>query len=488
MAGNPADLAAALAALAAAINNLPGGGGAPPAGGAAAAPPVLDPYTSAEPFDLSSRAGSTAFANASSALDETWDGTVANFPSFLIALRIRANEVRWDVAGDTGIITIAGTNLLTHYHSTTDAAIANAYAARTNDRAIQNSKAMYKCIKASISGDLKAVIFDQIGNIPTIEDGPTLFKTLTTFTMAASLQLSMLAVNNITAFDPADHKFNVPVINTKLSHLFVLAATHDQELSDQVKLQHLLTTYAKIKQPEQWAQWVCVQVDNFDSGNLANPQAFMNDASVKYAKISASSGAGFQGSATSLQEDIVAMLASAKKRKTAPSSSSASDGGSSSAGDSKSYLPFVKHFKKSAAADAEPYHIGDTKTWNGETWHCCDCPTHRNHLKWHPHPPESCRTRQRWLANRDSTSAAPRAHPAVAPSPGVPPVLDGAHSVAPSALTEPTGATSSDSAATPPSAAPSDVTSLLASALNLTGDNALARDAIADAINALALE
>lgn len=64
----------------------------------AAANPTLDPFDSVTPFDLTSRAGSHAFTLASAALDETWDGTIQAFPSFLLSLRARSSEVRWNAA------------------------------------------------------------------------------------------------------------------------------------------------------------------------------------------------------------------------------------------------------------------------------------------------------------------------------------------------------------------------------------------------------
>ena len=36
---------------------------------------------------------------------------------------------------------------------------------------------------------------------------------------------------------------------------------------------------------------------------------------------------------------------------------------------------------------------GDNKEYKGETLYFCDCPLHRNCLKWHVRIPETCRTR-----------------------------------------------------------------------------------------------
>ena len=209
---------------------------------APASTPVFDPFDSTEPFDLSTRAGSAAYTTISAPLDEVWDGHVATFPSFIVALRLRSEEGGWNATAPQGILTFPTdttgitNNILTDYHSITDAQIETARAARVDQRAIQNSKAMFKCIKSSIKGALKDTIFTQIGNMPTHSDGNTLFKTLTSFTTVASLQLSMLSFQNILDFNPFDWEFNIPVINGKLIHLFTLATTQSRALDESERI------------------------------------------------------------------------------------------------------------------------------------------------------------------------------------------------------------------------------------------------------------
>ena len=106
-------LANALQALATAINAFPSNSQANSA-------PVLDPFASNDPFDLSTRSGATAYEKVSSPLDVLWNGAVSSFPSFVVSLRIRAREAKWDSAGDTGITEVDGKNILTEYHSISD--------------------------------------------------------------------------------------------------------------------------------------------------------------------------------------------------------------------------------------------------------------------------------------------------------------------------------------------------------------------------------
>ena len=64
-----------------------------------------DPFSSPNAFDLSSRSGKSAFKTPSAALDTKWDGATANFPAFVVSLRIRATEARWNATDATGILT-----------------------------------------------------------------------------------------------------------------------------------------------------------------------------------------------------------------------------------------------------------------------------------------------------------------------------------------------------------------------------------------------
>ena len=89
----------ALTAFTTTINNI----GAPPAAGGRAPPPAhvpihdLDATTDA--FDLAKRAGLDALKEISKPLDHVWNGSSTDFPPFLVALRLWANEGHWNETG-----------------------------------------------------------------------------------------------------------------------------------------------------------------------------------------------------------------------------------------------------------------------------------------------------------------------------------------------------------------------------------------------------
>ena len=199
---------------------------------------------------------------------------------------MRASGVRWKSPAPQGILDIAGSNLLKDYHSLTNLQVYNASTARVDPCAIQNARAMYSCLKSSISGNFKSTLFSQAVNLPTHEYGNRIFAQLNTFTMAAPLQFSMDSFKRILEFDPADHGFNITSINTKLNHLLVLATTGQHTLGNPERIQYTLAAYARINHPEERAQWVCLQIDQFEEGLIPNTQSFMNTALLNYVQIS----------------------------------------------------------------------------------------------------------------------------------------------------------------------------------------------------------
>ena len=450
-------LATAMASLAAAIRSMPA---------AAINPKVYDPFKSEDPFDLSSRSGSMAYDRISAPLDDTWDGDVTKFPSFVTELRIRAAEGKWNLATDPGILTIGAKDILTDYHSISDADIETARLARTSDRALQNSTAMFMCIKSSIKGTLKDTIFNQFGNILTHTDGVSLFKQITSFSTVASIQLSMLSFQNILNFDVAAYDYSIPTINSKLCNLFTLATSSTRSLAESERVQHTLSAYSKILQPDTWARWVGTKVDLFEEGKTTKCQDFMNLATMKYNKIVNVSGK-FHGSTKTVQEDIIAMLAhkeSAKRKR--PSVPDDDDHSPPTHKFRRDPPPFLIHFQTS---DKVKYKVGDKKEHAGSIFYFCDCPLHRNKLKWHTHHPDKCRLRNKWIKEKATDTPSPDAS---------------AHILVENEAYENTSTITDDTTdQSTTTTTGSDVQALLASAMNLCGDNDVLRDSIADAIN-----
>lgn len=88
--------------------------------------PDPDPVQGDVQFDLSTRAASHAYTEICSPLKDEWDGHVETFPSFILALQMRATEGN-GMLHPHGIIYFGNApnvcNILTNYYSVTEAAI-----------------------------------------------------------------------------------------------------------------------------------------------------------------------------------------------------------------------------------------------------------------------------------------------------------------------------------------------------------------------------
>ena len=196
----------------------------------------------------------------------------------------------------------------------------------------------------------------------------------------------------------------------------------------------------------------------------------MNQAIIKYNKIDGNSEGGFKGSSTTLQEDIVAMITTTNKRKrnTDNKQQETKPSVTDNTKTEQKTPPFIKFTKVNNTPDSPLFKVGDTKLWNDKTWHYCDCPNHRGGIRWHTHPADACRTRACWLKMKEKDTK-PNANIAEEPS------------------TESTNEEIpvQDSNDATQDTKHSDVIGLLVAALNMTGDNELAEDLIADALNAI---
>ena len=311
------------------------------------------------------------------------------------------------------------------------------------------------------------MMFDQEDHWTHHEDGPTFLVKLLSMTTTSTLQMALQAMKDIQNLDPAAHSYNIPIVNSTFNRLFILATTGQRALTEPEKLQHILTGYARIKQPEEWAQWVLTQMDAFDQNNLTNAQAFMNLASLKYQKIASQHGS-FNGRPTTEKQDILAMMSLSKnkpKRQPPPPKDDlpAATPPKKPKRDLTALPPFATWYKKSGAPNAPTFKHGDTKDHNNHKWYFCEYPNHLNRVRWHPFDCANCRQWKKWKAAGGNSTPPPPATPAPAPAAN-PAVTDTADTDEPAA----------DPAAS--------VTALLAQAMSLSSGNDAIYGAIADVL------
>jgi hypothetical protein len=125
----------------------------------------------------------------------------------------------------------------------------------------------------------------------------------------------------------------------------------------------------------------------------------------------------------------------------------------------KGQPPFATWFAESTEPNAKKYKVGNTKEWNGDTYHFWDTQNHKANIKWHLHKAKTCRTRSKWLA-AGSKPGPTVALPAVVEDEDIP---------------------------TPKTNLPNgkDISALLTSALQLSSNNTITEALIANALAAL---
>lgn len=375
------------------------------------------------PFNLHNRASKALLDTMSSSLTfsgmEKWDGSMEKLPIFQTALRLRAAGQFWN-QGTGDILTINGHHLFDNITQITMQDVQNAHNNRADHRARQNAKAMYDCIVESIDGPIYSTLFNQDGNNPP-QDGPTLYYIMMQHTGQQSVQVKINAREKLANLNPGAHKFELPALNTELSRLFVLS----QHVDEMEKILAVLKVYKKIRQPVEWVQWVDQASSRILDPNgpraITQAQAFMNEAAGKATELTqtlkwkeASTISKEDAMQKTLETQIIAMITNQKKQSSGVTASptAATGGAVTDTPKTKSTPPFLKHWN----TDGTRHKVGDTKQYNGQTYHFCDYPDHRAGIKWHTHTAEDCKLRKKWIdagkpkANNSATPPSAVAH------------------------------------------------------------------------------
>ena len=89
-------------------------------------------------------------------------------------------------------------DIITKYQFISSANIADTFSTCNDYCVIQYAKSFNAIISKSVTGTICDTVFKQAQNLPTDEDGISLFKLFTLFTVIASLQFLIISFNQIT--------------------------------------------------------------------------------------------------------------------------------------------------------------------------------------------------------------------------------------------------------------------------------------------------
>ena len=318
------------------------------------------------------------------------------------------NKVKWNIIAhyitlSASILGKTNRGIFTKYQAISSVNITDTFAVYTNNSTIQNSKAFYTMLTKSVTKTIRDTVFEHAKKLPSDKDGFELFKLFTSFTIIASFQPSILSFNQITSLLPSTYDYVIPKINTKITHMFLLARTPTHVLDDAGDIQLILTVYGRIKQPAVWYLWFLTKNNYFEDGYISICQSFMKQAVIKYTNISDAQEGKLSVSNKTITKDIVSMIDDSTCHQSMPSHSThkyrsptnnRTNDTSQENGSEDTSLPkppFLKHYKSSNDRTGVNYKVANKKEFHRKTWYFYDAP-HCLQIKWNTHTTKTCRT------------------------------------------------------------------------------------------------
>ena len=372
-----------------------------------AAPPVAvttDPHREDGPYNLRDRFGDSAYREAKQKITVEWDGTISKKMDFINSVRLKAEQCHWTANDPHGICTVNGKSLFHDYSKITLAEITTAKQARVDLRAIQNATAMFSSISAALTGNLRRQLFANVDEMPDTTDGVALYWSALHHSGGVTAESGFQSAQTLYSYSPKIHKFNIKQINVYLRGLFVDARSNGFE-SDAAKFMLTVNVYLKIKQPVQWVTFTDSVKRGHYNNNPIDTARLMNLAEETASSLQ--HNGYWSPSLNTAQEDmqnLVSLYAKQSEDKKEKATKNKSTSKKNSDDKSKKDLPpFITHTKTSLKADGKPYKVGDTKEWNGVTYHFCDYPDHKNKCHWHKFPASECRNRKKWIDSKNDT-------------------------------------------------------------------------------------
>ena len=161
----------------------------------------------------------------------------------------------------------------------------------------------------------------------------------------------------------------------------MLATTRSRKLDHSKRIQHTLNVYGKILQPEPWAQWAQNRSDDFENDVIKDCQTLMNAAILKFNKIVSDSGK-FNGSTSTIQEDIIAMFSKQQRTRGTKRerNDDENDGQRTKPKVELKRPPFIKHTHEMKDGIKTDYKVGDEKVFKEKKFYFCDCPNHKDRI------------------------------------------------------------------------------------------------------------
>ena len=350
-----------------------------PAAAAAAIEERLSPFDGGT-LNLASKTDSQLFTDACKALPTTFSGKPEDLPSFIKDLSERAQFCRWD-SEQHGILTVGIRNLLTDYGAITEEDINEARNARINGthHSRQNALMMYQCVYASLTDEAKTQLIGR--SIPS--DGPTLFYTVVRSTFTATFSHAQSTREQLMTLHPKKFNYDVAKINDFIRVAFqaINAVTPTTPVSDQEALFLIFRVYKQIKNPSDWLHHIR-HLENTAATASLKPAELMSQATAKFNELK--DHTSWKPSDLSAEEQFIAMMN--KQLQSSQKKPNKNNKNNKNKNDKKKKDEGSKKPPPFASQQGKP---GDSKEWDGKTWHYCPFDHKTSH--WVLHEPKDCK-------------------------------------------------------------------------------------------------
>jgi hypothetical protein len=364
--------------------------------------PEDSPYSGAA-LNLFERHGAALYDSASKALPSNYTGRIDCLQTFIGDVDTRAKRCFWDSAVH-GILTVTNPagerySLLQDYGKITAADVESARVARAavgySMRAKQNARMMYDCITSSLTEEARAALYSKQG-VDYHNDGPTLFYALVVDVFKATFSSAQATRDRLQALHPKSLKYDIRLVNAFLrTGVQALRASGPVNNDEVLYLQ--FKAYKRIRSPDEWASKVLFLENSVTPATT--PEEVYSHLENHYQKL-VDQGL-WKPSDQSSAEQALALLGT--KTPTEPSNKPAPSAKDDRKKRSAKPTKNARQDKqKSPPFSKSSGKHGDTKKWNGKTYHFCPAP-HKN-SQWHTHSVDECNVHTKWVADgRPST-------------------------------------------------------------------------------------
>lgn len=356
------------------------------------------------PIDYTTRAGQAMYSQATEKLPYLFRGKESSLPTFLQALRDRADAAGWEdiftiTIGADGAGNAINRNLLTQYGEITLTNVRDNAAADYIGQQVRNaqiSHQIYQCIRKSITDEVSERLVTESENfyVQGVPDGPAFLMTLIniyfvkTNATPTTLRLKIAEAHILIV----EHEYDIDKFNTELNGYIQKLAANGEETQD--LFAHLTKAY-KLVPDKSFQAYIRTKIDTHNDGTVTiTTLQLMEFAKQKYDELVEEHTWMHKDETEQKLLALTAQLHQMEAKATKQEQKGKSIRDKNKKGKQKGKRN-KKEEDKWAWKDVKPKsNQAQTKEFQGKTYHWCQF-----HKKWTLHKPADCRLNPEAEAN-----------------------------------------------------------------------------------------